>query len=71
MFDRLRNGWLLDRESFSVLKADKKLLIFPLLSFLSCLLVLASFVLPLINTPWARESSRVPAQAALASGFST
>jgi len=54
MFDRMRNGWLLARESIAVLKADKKLLVFPLLSFVACLLVLASFALPLINTPWAK-----------------
>jgi hypothetical protein len=54
MFDRIRNGWLLARESIAVLREDKKLLVFPLLSFLACLLVMASFALPLINTPWAK-----------------
>jgi hypothetical protein len=54
MFDRMRNGWLLATESIRILKSDKKLLVFPLLSFLACLAVLASFILPLINSPWAR-----------------
>jgi hypothetical protein len=55
MLERIRNGWLLAGESIRVLQADKKLLVFPLLSFLACLLVLASFILPLINSPLARE----------------
>jgi len=40
---RLRNGWALARESFRVLRADKRLLLFPLLSGVSSILVLASF----------------------------
>jgi hypothetical protein len=55
MFARLRNGWLLARESVAVLKADKKLLLFPVFSFLACLMVLASFALPLMNSQWARD----------------
>jgi uncharacterized protein DUF6159 len=54
MFARLRNGWLLARESVAVLKADKKLLLFPFFSFLACLLVLATFILPLLSSPWGR-----------------
>ncbi len=51
MFERLRNGWNLARESFGVLRADKKLLIFPLLSGLACLLVFASFLTPFLTIP--------------------
>ena len=40
---RFRNGWALARESFHVLRADKQLLLFPLLSGISSLLVIASF----------------------------
>jgi Family of unknown function (DUF6159) len=43
MFEKLRIGWQLAGESFAVLKADKKLLVFPLLSGLACLLILLSF----------------------------
>jgi hypothetical protein len=52
-FDRLRNGWQLGMESLRVLRTDKKLLVFPLLSGLACLLVMLSFALPLMNSPWA------------------
>lgn len=47
MFVRIANGWALARQSFRVLRLDKELLLFPLMSGLSCLLVLASFVFPL------------------------
>jgi hypothetical protein len=40
---RLRNGWALARESFRVLRADKQLILFPLLSGIASLLVIASF----------------------------
>jgi hypothetical protein len=46
-FDRLRAGFTAGRACLEVLKRDKKLVMFPLLSGLSCLLVLASFALPL------------------------
>jgi len=41
---RWRNGWALARESFRVLRADKQLLLFPLLSGIASVLVLASFI---------------------------
>src|SRR5262245_52426735 len=50
MFARLGNGWALARESFAVLRMDKELLLFPVLSGISCLLVLASFAVPLWNS---------------------
>lgn len=40
---RIRNGWALARQSWQVLMLDKGLLVFPLLSGISCILVLASF----------------------------
>jgi hypothetical protein len=55
MFDRLRNGWRLAGESFAVLRADKKLLVFPLLSGLACILVVFSFLLPLLVSPDLRD----------------
>jgi hypothetical protein len=54
MFARIFNGWQLTKQSFQVLRMEKKLLIFPLLSGIACLLVLASFALPLWLTGYAR-----------------
>ncbi|QDU40951.1 hypothetical protein Mal4_53140 [Maioricimonas rarisocia] len=53
MFDRLANGCELARQSWNVLKLDKELLLFPLLSGIACLMVLASFGIPLWNSPYA------------------
>jgi hypothetical protein len=41
---RIRGAWLLAKQSWRVLMLDKELLVFPLLSGIACLLVLASFV---------------------------
>jgi hypothetical protein len=40
---RIRSGWALARHSLRVLMLDKELLVFPLLSGISCFLLLASF----------------------------
>ena len=50
MFRRLSNGWCLAQQSLRVLQLDKELLLFPAMSGLACLLVLASFALPLWQT---------------------
>jgi hypothetical protein len=50
MFERISTGWELASQSFRVLRLDKELLLFPLLSGLACLLVLGSFALPLWNS---------------------
>jgi hypothetical protein len=47
MFERISNGWQLTRQSWHVLRLDKELVVFPLLSGVACLLVLASFAFPL------------------------
>jgi hypothetical protein len=63
MFDRLGRGWELARQSYGVLKLDKELLMFPLLSGFACLLVLASFALPLWNSDYLQvvmEEEAVP-----------
>lgn len=52
-FERMANGWELARQSWSVLMEDKKLLVFPLISGIACMLVLASFVAPLWATGYA------------------
>lgn len=63
MFDRISNGWELAKQSWRVLKLDKELLLFPLLSGISCLAVMASFALPLWNSPYANvvlKDQRLP-----------
>ncbi len=52
MFARIATGWELAKQSFGVLRHDKELVLFPLMSSLACLLVLASFAVPLWATPW-------------------
>ncbi len=47
MFHRLASGWQLAKQSLNVLKLDKELLMFPILSGLACLIVTASFAAPL------------------------
>ncbi len=47
MFDRMGNGWEMVQRSWNVLKLDKELLVFPLISGIACVLVMASFALPL------------------------
>jgi hypothetical protein len=48
MFERIERGWELTKQSIKVLKADKELLVFPLVSGLACLAILASFLAPVI-----------------------
>lgn len=43
----IEHGWDMAVESLSVLRKDKELLVFPLLSLMACLLVIASFAWPL------------------------
>jgi hypothetical protein len=47
MFERIGNGWELAKSSWSVLRQDKELVVFPLVSGIACLMVLASFGVPL------------------------
>jgi hypothetical protein len=46
MFDKFSRSWALTRASASVLRSDKELLVFPLLSSLCALVVVATFVVP-------------------------
>ena len=50
MFERAATGWRLAQQSWQVLKLDKELLVFPLLSGIACVLVMASFAIPLWST---------------------
>jgi ABC-type multidrug transport system fused ATPase/permease subunit len=56
MFERMARGWALMKESWNVLRLDKELLMFPIFSSIACLLVMASFALPLIVSPTMREA---------------
>ncbi len=47
MFERLANSWRLTKASARVLSADKELVVFPLVSAATLLLVTATFALPL------------------------
>ena len=47
MFARILSGWTLSKQSLVVLKADKELLLFPLMSGISLVVVTASFLVPL------------------------
>ena len=47
MFERAANGWQLVQQSWQVLKLDKELLLFPLISGIACVFVMASFAFPL------------------------
>lgn len=48
MFERLANSWRLTKASARVLSADKELVVFPLVSALTLVLVTATFVLPMV-----------------------
>ena len=51
MFRRISNSFALARSSWHVLCMDKKLILFPVLSGLACLLVLLSFLVPFLVQP--------------------
>lgn len=58
-FTRLSNGWQLALNSFAVLKANRQLIIFPVLSAIAMLLVISSFVAAMFaSTGWDAESVR-------------
>ena len=49
MFDRIASSFALARSSWNVLRTDKQLIVFPILSGICCLLVLISFAAPFIT----------------------
>jgi len=60
MFDRFARSWELTKQSMAVLRQDKHLLIFPILSSIACLFILVSFAVPLaLSIDWesVRQSS--------------
>jgi hypothetical protein len=57
-FDRLSNGWKISMTSFKVLKQHKQLIVFPLLSGISLLLVMASFIVAIVYSgQWQTQNS--------------
>jgi hypothetical protein len=48
MFQKIKNSWALLKASAAVLRADKELIIFPIVSTIAVLLVTATFALPMI-----------------------
>ena len=68
MFDRTSAGWNLSKQSWQVLKLDKELILFPLLSGIACLLVTASFAVPVLALV---EVDRPASQTATADGSET
>ena len=48
MFARLSNSWELVKASWAVLRADKELIVFPLVSAIASLIVLVTFAVPML-----------------------
>jgi len=48
MFDKISNSWALAKASMNVLRSDKELLIFPLISGIGAILVMITFLVPFI-----------------------
>ncbi|HEX2606229.1 MAG TPA: DUF6159 family protein [Flavisolibacter sp.] len=62
--DRLSNGWRISLNSFKVLKANKQLLIFPVLSGISIILVMGSFITFLLAAAgWDIDTMEEPGRA--------
>ena len=58
-FTRLSNGWTIALNSFAVLKENRQLIIFPILSGISMVLVIGSFVVVLFaSSGWDAEAIR-------------
>ena len=51
MFERISNSFALARSSWQVLREDKKLVVFPILSGIATILVLISFAVPFLLQP--------------------
>ena len=72
MFERISRSWALVKASCAVLAANKRLMLFPVLSALCTLIVLASFLVPAFASGMLTQFDRGhlrPATAALLFGF--
>ena len=50
MFERISNSWELVKASWNVLRADKELIVFPIVSLIGAIIVTLTFVIPTILT---------------------
>jgi hypothetical protein len=50
MFEKISTGWQFAKDSYSIIRWNKKLLVFPIISMIAALLVIASFALPIFST---------------------
>lgn len=62
MLEKLQNSWALIKASAAVLRADKELVIFPIVSSIALLIVTASFGLPMALTGFFEKLSEGPGQ---------
>ena len=58
-FDRVSNGWEIAKSSYKVLLANKQLILFPVLSGLSMLLIIGSFATALLGR-YGWEADNIP-----------
>lgn len=56
IFTRLSNGWTIALNSFTVLKENRQLILFPILSGISMILIIGSFVTALLASGWDVQS---------------
>lgn len=62
MFTRFKRSWELGKQSLAVLREEKQLMLLPVMSSIACLLVLASFALPVaLLTDWSKVQANVQA----------
>jgi hypothetical protein len=66
MFERIKNSFALACSSWRVLRTDKKLVLFPVLSGIACVLVVISFVAPFLLWPNTLDNLQEKAPWALA-----
>ncbi|HWB94836.1 MAG TPA: DUF6159 family protein [Puia sp.] len=52
LFTRFSNGWTIALNSFTVLKENRQLILFPILSGISMILVIGSFITVLVASGW-------------------
>jgi hypothetical protein len=50
MFEKISTGWQFAKDSYSIIRWNKKLLIFPIVSMIAALVVILSFALPVFGT---------------------
>lgn len=66
MFTKISNSWGLAKESYGVLKQDKELMVFPVVSAVMTVLLLASFFVPAATMiDWATLDTEAPTTRAL------